>query len=645
MMSEPNSMSQPAEPFEYMLYEGDPDHLKTIVSSPRQKSPRIDPDVLKLTHRIGRGPFGDLWVATHHLFSDDYDEYHEVAVKMLHFMKEDQIPAFLTRFDEVFFKCQGLQGVCLLQGISRKMGKVCIAMKFYEGSVGDKMAHLREGRLPLSDALRYGIDLAQGIMELHSRGVLVLNVKPCNALLDENDRVILGDFGIPHLLLDVSPPSPELVQRLGTPHYMAPEQWEPEARGPVSFETDSWGFGCCIVEMLTGSPPWCGKSAEEVRRLVAVKQEKPEIPRGLPPKVEDVLRGCFEYDLRDRPLIGDILRTFESCRGEVADDGGGDDWGMKKMNQKAASKYSYTDWSLLKDRLLVGDTVRSRKPRDVRRLEKMQVPEGTVVGVESSAGGGGAAQVLVRVRGIHGPLRVSSAALERVSFGFAAGDWVRIRRAVEKHSLVGVLHSVDREGRAAVGVVGSAALWRGSCSELEMAECYCVGQFVRLKGHLSGGGRFGGWPRRRDGSWVTGRISKVLPNACLVVGFPGLLNFAGPVEAMADAAEVEAVSFEACEGVAGKYRHLEDFHWAVRPLVMVLGLFAALKLGLLVGKAGRSSRQAKGGGGPGAAATAMERQQQDGQGAGNPAWLPPPVANILFREGSAAAPAPAAAAR
>lgn len=123
MMSEPNPMSQPAEPFEYMLYEGDPDHLKTIVSSPRQKSPRIDPDVLKLTHRIGRGPFGDLWVATHHLFREDYNEYHEVAVKMLHSMKEDQIPAFLARFDELFFKCQGLRGVCLLQGISKKMGK------------------------------------------------------------------------------------------------------------------------------------------------------------------------------------------------------------------------------------------------------------------------------------------------------------------------------------------------------------------------------------------------------------------------------------------------------------------------------------------------------------------------------------------
>ena len=120
------SVSQsPVEPFEYMLYEGDPDHLKTIISSPRQKkSPRIDPEVLKLTHRIGRGPFGDVWVATHHLFSDDYDEYHEVAVKMLQPIKEDQIPTFLARFDEIFFKCQGLHGVCIIQGVSIKMGKV-----------------------------------------------------------------------------------------------------------------------------------------------------------------------------------------------------------------------------------------------------------------------------------------------------------------------------------------------------------------------------------------------------------------------------------------------------------------------------------------------------------------------------------------
>lgn len=102
-----------------------------------------------------------------------------------------------------------------------------------------------------------------------------------------------------------------MALRLGTPNYMAPEQWEPEVRGPISFETDTWGFGCSIMEMLTGIQPWFGKSVEEIYHSVVIKKEKPRIPSGLPPAVENVIIGCFEYDLRNRPLMADILHAFE----------------------------------------------------------------------------------------------------------------------------------------------------------------------------------------------------------------------------------------------------------------------------------------------------------------------------------------------
>lgn len=92
---------------------------------------------------------------------------------------------------------------------------------------------------------------------------------------------------------------------------MAPEQWQPKIRGPLSLETDSWGFGCSILEMLSGIQPWYGKSPDEIYHLVVIKKEKPVIPSGLPPQVENVLYGCFEYDLRNRPLISDILHAFQ----------------------------------------------------------------------------------------------------------------------------------------------------------------------------------------------------------------------------------------------------------------------------------------------------------------------------------------------
>lgn len=166
---------------------------------------------------------------------------------------------------------------------------------------------------------RYIVDLARGILKLHGNGILLLNLKPCNFLLDKNDQAVIGDFGIPHGMYGLSLPSSDLIQRLGTPNYMAPEQWEPSINGPISFETDSWGLGCSIVEMLSGVQPWCSRSPDEIYQLVVRRKEKPKIPSGLPPELEGILHGCFEYDFRDRPLVKDILRVFERYSPRVFD--------------------------------------------------------------------------------------------------------------------------------------------------------------------------------------------------------------------------------------------------------------------------------------------------------------------------------------
>lgn len=146
---------------------------------------------------------------------------------------------------------------------------------------------------------------------MHSKEIMVLNLKPCNFLLNENNQSILGDLGIAYVLMGIPLPSSDLTRRLGTPNYMAPEQWEPGTRGPISYETDSWGFACSIVEMLTGTQPWCGMSIDNIYKNVVEKQEKPFIPEGLPPELENVILGCFEYDFRSRPLMSDILNAFK----------------------------------------------------------------------------------------------------------------------------------------------------------------------------------------------------------------------------------------------------------------------------------------------------------------------------------------------
>ncbi|KAJ4758077.1 Protein kinase superfamily protein [Rhynchospora pubera] len=621
-MAEKSSAAQPnldESSIEYILLGRNPDQSQEVSFSRNHINSWIDTGDLQLKHRIGRGQFGDVWIATRHLKGLGENRHHEVAVKMLHPLKDDQLFSFKARFDEVFSKCLGLTSVCNLRGISVQNGRVCIVMMFYEGSVGDKMARLKAGKLSLSDVLRYGAYLAQGVHDLHDRGILVLNLKPCNILLTESDHAILGDVGFPSLLINLSLPNPDMIQRLGSPNYMAPEQWQPSIRGPISYETDSWGFGCSILEMLSGTQPWRGRSPDEIFNSVVVRKERPSLPDGLPPEIENVLVGCFDYDLRNRPSMAHIIQAFKRCK----DMGYGDSTWTGAEDLKSSNQPTYTDWSLLKDDLRIGDTVRSRKPKNSCRPECMFIPEGTIVGIEEEKDTDGHFFVMVRVHGFHDPLRAHSSTIERVTYGYAVGDWVRLR--YESGSHVGILHGISREGSVTVGLIGMDRLYEGSYTDLQMSESYCVGQFIRVKASVSNP-RFD-WPRKKrcGGPYATGRISRIYPNGCLEVKFPGRFTLGENIAYLADPAEVELVNFEKCEGLVKKYQHLEDFHWAIRPLVVALGVFTALRVGIFVGGAtvGRCSKKR-------AASYSPEEgtdQQPDGQ---NGPWLPPSMANILF---------------
>ncbi|KAL2318072.1 hypothetical protein Fmac_031948 [Flemingia macrophylla] len=629
--------SPSAAPFEYEILDSNAEILRTVKASSCCADPWIEPERLKLRHRIGRGPFGDVWIATHHQSTEDYDEYHEVAAKMLHPLREDDVKIVLAKFNELYFKCQGVASVSWLHGISILNGRVrfeiCIIMKSYEGSIGDKMAKLKEGRISLIDVIRYGINLAQGVMELHSRGILILNLKPFNVLLNDKDEAILGDIGIPNLLLGSSFLSSDMAKRLGTPNYMAPEQWEAEVRGPISFETDSWGFGCTMVEMLTGNQPWYGCPVDRIFQSVVEKHEKPNFPCDLLPSVENILRGCFEYDLRNRPLMVDILSVFQSAMNELAYDEGWGYIGNLKGIPKSGST-DYTKWFLSKDCLQVGDMVRSRKPFNLRTPQNKDMPEGTVAGLEHIPNH---SFPLVRVHGIQDPVRIPSSYLERVTLGLAAGDWVCLKDANLEHSPVGILHAISRDGRVTVGFLGLQTLWIGTSLELEMVEPYCVGQFVRPKaGVLTP--RFE-WHHKRGGAFAAGRISWILPNGCLVVKFPGMLPFGNEPSTLADPSEVEVVEFRTCPGVIEKFQHVEDHHWAVRPLVIAFGLFTAFKFGISIGKKMKRNNKVS--------AIESESHRVDGKNAnsaiitakslsaGNSSdktWVPA-VANMLFKEG------------
>ncbi len=162
-------------------------------------------------------------------------------------------------------------------------GLLFYVMPYVEGeSLRDRL--IREHPLPIPEALAIARDIAAALEYAHRRGVVHRDIKPENVLLNDGHAIVV-DFGIA-LLLDLT------VDRLtgpgagiGTPCYMSPEQATGAKEiGPPS---DIYGLGCVLYEMLSGDPPFTGRTAQQVIARHAsdpvppLRTVRPEVSPGL----------------------------------------------------------------------------------------------------------------------------------------------------------------------------------------------------------------------------------------------------------------------------------------------------------------------------------------------------------------------------
>jgi serine/threonine protein kinase len=124
------------------------------------------------------------------------------------------------------------------------------------GTLADRMAHRAANNLPgpsLSEIDTLLHQLAGAFDYAHSRGVIHRDIKPSNIMFDDQGNAFLVDFGIAKLLQSTSTALTATGAVLGTPLYMAPEQWRAEQPGP---STDQYALGVTLYQLLTGRVPF-----------------------------------------------------------------------------------------------------------------------------------------------------------------------------------------------------------------------------------------------------------------------------------------------------------------------------------------------------------------------------------------------------
>lgn len=251
-----------------------------------------------LREQIGVGGFGTVYLA-------DQPALHRQAVIKVPLLREVGDQAAVDRFLGEARLASSLDhpyAAHIYEFGAEPDGVLWIAMEFVDGTPLDAVLR-QHGKLPLERFVPLLERICEVVQTAHDRGIVHRDLKPANVMvLFRAGRLLpkLLDFGIAKSMTAPSAPkravegAPERLTLLGSPRYMAPEQWfKPESAGPAC---DIYALGILSYEVLTGQPPYVGDDLEAIARAHASGR-----PPALPPEFPAELNSVIAKAMAKRP--------------------------------------------------------------------------------------------------------------------------------------------------------------------------------------------------------------------------------------------------------------------------------------------------------------------------------------------------------
>jgi len=269
----------------------------------------------RLEAKLGSGGMSTVYLARDEVLD------RPVAVKLMHREMTEQRDQ-LDRFNQEARAVAKLSNpnVVAVIDAGEDGGRPYIVFEYIQGETL-KQRIARVGALDTTEALAYGLEIAQALEVAHESDMVHRDVKPQNVLIDSTGRAKLTDFGISRQLDEQGMTAPGRV--LGTTDYVAPEQAMGKEVDPRS---DIYSLGIVLFEMLTGDVPF----AAENQIGVAMKHVNDELPdvQELRPDISAatarVIDRATAKDPADRfQTIGEMAGEMQSALEVEAIRGGG----------------------------------------------------------------------------------------------------------------------------------------------------------------------------------------------------------------------------------------------------------------------------------------------------------------------------------